>query len=137
MKPLTRFIRRRKVHFWGSNYVITPRLVNWIHGDGLKVMRFQPLNTRPDYYVLRIDSKMETDSDEFHDLLDTIKEEIEDQFGRARDEYRHDNGRTYVKHWPWPALNDDSGCAWDEIATLKRPDTRQERRVRIDLKRAA
>jgi len=55
-------LRRRKTKFWGRHYFITPRLVDWVHGDGLQLIYFTPLNTRPNYYVVRIDSKVSLDN---------------------------------------------------------------------------
>lgn len=79
MLPL--FIRR----FWGRNYIITPRLVEWVHGDGLQVIYFQPLNTRPNYYVARIDSKVSLDNSDEPCFADEVLEDlytaIEEQFG--------------------------------------------------------
>lgn len=128
---VARYIRRRRVSFWGQKYMITPRLIEWIHGDGRKLLSFTPLATRPDYYVVRVDSKADLDGDGFHDgLLEEIYEAIEDQFYRSEETWEHDNGRTYHKHNPWPALNDSCGCSWGEMTTLETADLRTEAEVR-------
>jgi hypothetical protein len=107
--------RKRKVRFWGRNYFITPRLVSWIHGDGKQVISFTPLNTRPNYYIVRIDSAVELGSDSFFDeVLDKIYDAIEEEFGCSPEEHEV-RGRTYRKHWPFPSLDADSGCAWDKF----------------------
>lgn len=142
MKPLTRLCRRHKTSLWGQPHFVTPRLVDWIHGDGLKVIYLTPLATRPDYYLVRIDSKVEMSNHAkgavFADVvLPSLYEEIESEFLNRIDEYEHDNGRTYTKHHCWPALDDSCGCAWGVIETLSIPDRRPERRVRADIKRAA
>lgn len=54
----------REVEFWGQKHTITPALVDKIHGDGLQVVWLSSINTRPFYYVLRIDSSIELDDDE-------------------------------------------------------------------------
>jgi hypothetical protein len=109
-------LRRHKTHFWGRDYIITPRLVEWVHGDGLQVIYFMPLNTRPNYYVVRIDSKVSLDNCDdggFHDtVLDDLYEHIEEEYGVSSEEWTSNNGRTYQRHNPWPALSDDSGSCW-------------------------
>jgi hypothetical protein len=110
------YLRRHKVRFWGRNYIITPRLVEWMHGDGKQFMYFMPLNTRPNYYVVRVDSALSLDNHEennFTDaVLDDLYTEIEEQFGRSCEEWTADNGRTYTRRNPFPALNDDCGSCW-------------------------
>lgn len=136
MKPLTHYCRRRRVEFWGQTYVIRPRLVNWIHGDGLQLIALQPLATRPQRYLARIDSKIDLSNQSKSDVcfaeqvLGALYDHIEQQFGPAEDEYEHDNGRTYTKHWPFPALNDSCGCSWWQVAMLDKPDTREGCRLR-------
>lgn len=110
-----RFCRRHKTRFWGRNYIITPRLLEVVFGDGKKVIHLTPLATRPDYYVLCIDSRMETDTDDFHDLLEWISQALEDQFGRAEEQWEHENGRTYRKRNYFPAFNDSCGLCWGEF----------------------
>lgn len=72
------------------------------------------MDTRPDYYILRVDSSWSTrnsDPNPVCDHLNEIYDAIENQFGRHDDEYESEkNGRTYVKHWPFPALNIGTGC---------------------------
>src|SRR5882672_1344925 len=139
MKPLTRLCKRHKTTLWGQPHFVTPRLADWIHGDGLKVIYLTPIMTRPNYYVVRIDSKINLDNfgkppvfvDE---VLPELHESIEDQYGRAHEEWEHDNGRTYHRHNPFPAM-DDEGCAWGNLTTLTEPDTRPEHKIRSDIKR--
>jgi hypothetical protein len=95
---LPHLCRRHKSSLWGQDYIITPRLVDWIHGDGLQVIWFEPMDTRPNYYVARIDSKICVDNcgkppvfcDEVYDDL-CMK--IEDQYGRSWERWEADNGR--------------------------------------------
>lgn len=133
---LMRLVQRRVAHFWGQRHIVTPRLADWIHGDGKQVIYFTPLATRPQHYVVRIDSRVDLDSDAFRGhVLEGIYEALEDQFGRHRDEYEHDNGRTYVKHNGWPALDDDYGSAWGTLAMLKRTNRRPESEIRAEITR--
>lgn len=117
-------LRRHKTYFWGCSYIVTPRLVEWIHGDGLQLIYFMPLNTRPNYYVVRIDSKINLSNygeepcfaDE---VLDELYLQIEEQFGASYEEWDHPNGRTYHRHNYWPALSEDSGSCWGLLARIK------------------
>ena len=125
-----RELRRHKTRFWGKNYIITPRLVDWIQGDGLQVIYFMPLNTRPNYYVVRIDSRIAlSDEGSFRYLvLDDLYDAIEEQFGRSYEEWEHENGRTYHRHNYWPALSKDSGSCWGWLAGKRAVETESERR---------
>jgi hypothetical protein len=126
--PVKHELRRHKTRFWGRDYVITPRLVDWIHGDGLQVIYFMPLNTRPNYYVARIDSKVSlnnSDDDSFHDvILDDLYAAIEEQFGPSYEEWDHNNGRIYHRHNHWPALSEDSGSCWGLLTMLTKKGSR-------------
>jgi hypothetical protein len=97
-------LTERTVRHWGSNETITPILLSKTYGDGELVIAMVPLNTRPNYYVIRIDSKTDLNSDEWYDQLDGIYNDIEDEYGRHED--CEDD---------WPALNDNCGVAWDEL----------------------
>jgi hypothetical protein len=137
--PLARLIRRRKVRFWGAEHIITPRLLNHVEGDGKLIIFVTPLATRPQHYVLRVDSKWangDLSDAAWHDHIDEICGDLEDGFGRAADEYEHDNGRTYHKHNPWPALNDSCGLTWGILAKLPKADLRTEAEIRTSMRRA-
>lgn len=119
-------VKPRTVSFWGGEYQVTPVLVDKIFGDGRQIIGFAPLNTRPDYYVVRIDSgwclsNWETDApDHFVDHVDEVYEAIEDEYGNARwcpDECEagdcQDRGEECLHgKRPWPALDEECGSAW-------------------------
>lgn len=114
--------KTRKVRFWGATYTVTPKLVPFVWGDGKQWMCLEPLNTRPNYYVLCIDSRVsldDLDADEagvdFHDLLSDVLDAIEDAFGRADDAEAEDADENGMR--AWPALNDSSGLSWGEHET--------------------
>ena len=67
--------RERSVRFWGEDQLITPCLIKEEQGDGMQVVYLQPLDTRPNYYVLRIDSSIDIDIHTFFD--EETKEEID------------------------------------------------------------
>jgi hypothetical protein len=112
----------RTVHWWGFDYRITPRLVSTKLGDGLGLIHFTPLNTRPNYYMVRVDSSLVDDghdgdvglnSDHFYDdVLPDIYEAIEEDFGRADWPCEEDEN---AEPDPFPALNDDVGSCWGRI----------------------
>ena len=122
MKKLTKYLkhltRTRIVSFWGSRYRITPILVDKIFGDGEKVIHLTPLATRPNYYIIRVDSKWDCDNsgeEAICDHLEELYEAIEEEYGTHIDTWYHENGRTYTKHWPFPALNADCGASWGKM----------------------
>ncbi len=117
--------------------MVTPRLLNHIEGDGKLVIFVTPLATRPNRYVLRVDSKWakgDLNDDAWRDHMDEIYNDLGDGFGRAEEEYEHDNGRTYHKHNPWPALNASCGSLWGIYAKLKKADRRTESQIRAAMR---
>ncbi len=107
----------KTIRHWGSeihNHV--PVLINKIHGDGQCLLAIVPLNTRPDYYIMRINSScrqmVADDGDEIRNLLDEkLLDIIEDQCGSHN--WEDDEGN--IQHDPFPTLDLDSGCCWEEI----------------------
>lgn len=101
---LTRPHERR---LWGQPHTVTPVLVSEVLGDGEKLLILSPLMTRPNYYVVQIDSSWDIDGEEFRDHLDEIYDAVEMEFGSdAEDEDA-----------PWPALC-GGGSTWGEIEDL-------------------
>ncbi len=130
--PLGKFIKRRKYHFWGGDYMVTPRLLDHVEGNGLLVIYFTPLATRPNWYVLRIDSKWgDLDDDDWYDHLDQVYEDLEDQFGQAS--WQDDNDEWQSE--PWPALDDSCGSTWGILAKLKKADRRTEKQIRAAMRK--
>jgi hypothetical protein len=98
-------MKSRIVEFWGRRHRITPRLVDKIFGDGKQIIYLTPLNTRPNYYIACIDSRVDMDADSFlNDVLPEIQEEVEEEFGPSRGP----RGRMV----PFPAPDWDCGYAW-------------------------
>jgi hypothetical protein len=48
--------RRQRASLWGQQYLIKPRLCDKIFGDGRQLVGFEPLDARPSYYIVRVDS---------------------------------------------------------------------------------
>ena len=108
--------RRRKVRHWGVDYWITPRLIDKVFGDGKTLAYVMPLNTRPNYYVIRIDGEFNDDNmddDEFRDLLaHEILDAIAEQYGDCDDDCELE---AMADKLPWPALDSDCGEYWGEL----------------------
>jgi hypothetical protein len=68
------------VRWWGRDWIVTPCLVRQPMGDGRKLFAIQPLDTRPHYYVVALDSRVR-----IKEQLDEILDHIEEQVGDARD----------------------------------------------------
>ena len=118
-----------RVEFWGKKYRRKPLLIDRIFGDGKQLVGIQPLNTRPNYYVIRIDSGWDlsnwSDGDLFSDHLDEVLDAVEDQFpvieaersrpiGGGVPEERADLAY-YPKELGWPAIDLGSGVHWFEL----------------------
>src|SRR5713101_492239 len=101
-----RLTKRHWVRFWGQRRMCKPMFVDEILGNGEMLISVTPLNTRPHYYLIRIDShwlSKDPDDETIYDHLDDIYEVIEDQFGRHyEDKYESPTGRE--RYNPWPAL---------------------------------
>lgn len=117
---------RRKAYrtkFWGSEYLVTPAVCEHVIGDGRKLLWFQPLNTRPHGYLVRVDSSFGTDDDDDgYDSIDEVIYALIDQFstvGRETEQLQEDgwsNDRIDSKesdaHLDFPVLSLDSGYSW-------------------------
>ncbi len=115
-KTLKNLLKPFKVSFWGSDSIVTPLLCDTIFGDGRLVIAFVPLNTRPERYIVCIDSKTDLDSDKWYDEIDDVWTALEEQFGEAS--YQDEAGEWH--HVEWPAVDSASGCLWSELARLRK-----------------
>lgn len=111
--------RRQTVYLWGQPSSVKPVILRTVFGDGGQLIGLAPIMLRPRYYLVRIDNRWHTSNfarcpEELRlcEHLDEIYEAIEDEFGRAEEEWEHDNGRTYRRRNPWPAADISDGCAW-------------------------
>ena len=73
-----------------ANYQIKPQLVDNQLGDGLRLVTVTPLATRPNYYIVRVDSKSDFNDDEYiqstdpgngQNIVEDVIDLIEEQFG--------------------------------------------------------
>jgi hypothetical protein len=77
----------REVTLWGTPYQVTPRLCSQIFGDGRQLVTITPINFRPHYFVVRVDSAWHTDcrrdcngANCIYENLDDIKDALNDDF---------------------------------------------------------
>lgn len=100
--------------FWGQPARVDPRFVEAVLGDGRQLLGMTTLDSRPNYYVIRVDSNWHLSMcrkcenhcpDQLFEHLEEIYEAIENEYGRALDEETGEKD-------PWPAFDDESGCSW-------------------------
>ena len=72
--------RKHKTTFWGEEYEIEPVIAETILGDGLQLAYLGTIDQRPNYWLIRIDSKTDLESDDFD--FETILNPLEEEFGR-------------------------------------------------------
>lgn len=114
-----------KTRWWGSDYTCDPRFVDQALGDGNVLLGLQPLNTRPNYYVIRIDSSWHLSCcrecedkcpDELIDHLEEIYEAIDEEYCDV-DSIRYSNENDIEEGEEpdsdkWPALDLYCGSSW-------------------------
>jgi hypothetical protein len=91
---------------WGQPCVVKPALVEEILGDGLQVLYWGTIDQRPQYWVLRIDSKTDIESDNFNQQ-DELYNMVTDQFGSydSSDEADYDD-------YEYPIVKSTMGSFW-------------------------
>lgn len=87
--------------WWGRDHTVTPCVIHEPMGDGRKLFAIQPLDTRPQFYVVRLDSRVQ-----IREQIEDILAHIAAQVGDARD-----NGQDYGDA-QWPELHEDCGVCW-------------------------
>ncbi len=126
-KQLSALIERRhRVDWWGRRQIITPQLVTRVFGNGRKLLQLFPMMFRPNHFVVRVDSSLDTHDMDF-DLLGEIYEEIEEEF----------------VEWPWASAygfkwhedegaDCDSRIKWEDGSTwneMKWPRIKRKRKI--------
>lgn len=85
-----RIERRRATSLWGQKRFVTPRLLDRVFGDGKQLIWLSGINTRPAYWVVRIDSKWSISnwnpSPNPSDWLEDVYQAIEEEFGTGEKE---------------------------------------------------
>ena len=77
---LDSLLKPKTTEHWGSVYEFTPAFLDKAYGDGKRLLQLFPINERPRYWVVRVDSTCVNDGAVF-EILDDIYEEIDEQFG--------------------------------------------------------
>ena len=118
LKHLT---RKRMVRFWGRRHWVTPALVAKKLGNGKQLIWYEPMDTRPNYYLIFVDSAWNTSNwrrcrEHVCDHRDEIRNAIMDEYLKGWETwFSGKTGREYRRHNPFPALSDDCGASWGEI----------------------
>lgn len=106
-----------RLRFWGEEYTVTPRVCPTAFGNGKQLVAFQPLDTRPEYYILFVDSYWSLDNClnssgmGLADHYDEICTALEDEWGSI-DDYE-EGGCCEGEEWPgFPVLSESSGAQW-------------------------
>ena len=73
----------RTAKLWGEGVDFEPVLCSEILGDGQQLVYLGTISQRPYYWLIRIDSKTDIESNEFD--VEDILQPIEDDFGRQLD----------------------------------------------------
>ncbi len=93
--------------FWGKRHLVKPALVHEPIGDGRQVIYLEPIDTRPNHYVLCIDSQTDISADGFD--YDSIIAACEDEYGSENDyEVKYNAAGHYVCRYYYP----DKGERW-------------------------
>jgi hypothetical protein len=105
---------------WGQRCEFTPAVCSRVFGDGRALLALAPLNTRPRYYVVRIDSSWKNDgedapenADHLREHLDDIYDALSEDFGDAEDEDAEDDAERFRD---WPALDLSVGTQWSRMS---------------------
>lgn len=102
---------------WGQATHFVPHVCSAVFGDGRALLELAALNSRPRYYVIRIDSRWKLhgesrapdDALDVLDVLDDIYDALVADFGHADDETDDDTDDRYRE---WPAVDLDAGSSW-------------------------
>ena len=133
-------IETHETMFWGKNITITPALVDEVHGDGLQIVYLSSIYTRPNYYILKIDSSIilgddkslsDEDQSEYGTVWEMLLRMIEDQYDNI-ERYKENKDGLYVDcnedvepfEYCFPMLNWGGG-SWGRIANFKTGETRE------------
>lgn len=115
--------KRTRRYLWTPADMVTfvPALSNRLYGDGKALLGLTTINSRPRFYVLRIDSAWAIEMDQsapdeaeqLVDCIDAFAFALEDEFGRGRyDDDEPETERARDQRRKWPAYDDESGCSW-------------------------
>jgi hypothetical protein len=127
------YTKRSKVSFWGSEYNVKPAAARGHLGDGRTLLWFEPTDTRPDYYLVRVDSSWGEGEDwDGHEHIDEVIDLLIDEFSereREREYLEEDLVEQGIEptgdntdlagnedRLGWPVLCLDCGYSWGTMA---------------------
>lgn len=132
--------------FWGRECRCEPKFVTKKLGNGKLLLAVQPLNTRPNYYVIRVSDKWQgkMNTDDWSDYVEeVVYEAIIDEYSekeRERECLAEDLRAAGIEpngsntdlagnedRLDWPVMSLDSGGAWFEYEL---PKTRKKRKAK-------
>jgi hypothetical protein len=104
----------QRVYWWGREHDISPRVIGKVFGDGRRLITVWPLTTRPNYFVVRVDSAEEF---EIRDTLDDLGDAAEEEFGRFRRDEEEDEDAEDTREFP--ICDWDFGVCWGDRYTIE------------------
>ena len=106
--------RPTKAEHWGAEHDITPRVIGKVFGNGQRLINISPMMTRPNYFVVRVDSAEDWD---VRDVLDDIYEAGEEEFGRYDADEEEDPSVEDEREFP--IVDWGAGCCWGKRYTIE------------------
>ena len=101
---------------WGHTITFRPYLLNQITGDGQQWIKFCPMNYRPCFYIVRIDSQISEHDDDFFQDLESLIETIGGEVGHCCDDYKtNDCQCNGFKVWPRFTKHTGAGWRWNRL----------------------
>lgn len=117
MTILDELLAPQKTEHWGSVYEFTPAMLTKTWGDGKQLVMLFPIMERPRYWIVRVDSECDDNSDEFIEILDEIYDAIDEEFGcPSEDDLGVGDERPYFP------MYDVQGVVWKFVSDRSAPE---------------
>lgn len=126
--------KRTRRYLWTPDHMVTfvPALSRRLYGDGKALLGLTTINSRPRFYILRIDSRWAIDMDPsapdiaepLVDRIDAFAFALEEEFGGGRFDDgsgEPETARERDRRRKWPAYDDENGCSWWRMDWPKLP----------------
>lgn len=94
-----RLTEKQTVSLWGDEIEFTPEIASEISGDGKQILQITTISQRPQFWLIRIDSKIDVDDDDEFDIEKYI-EILEDEFGRVDDDDFENSNKETIDFYP-------------------------------------
>lgn len=107
IKELT---KKQTVSLWGDEIEFTPEIASEIIGDGKQILQITTISQRPQFWLIRIDSKIDIECDEFD--IEQFVEKLEEEFGRADNEEFENSDKETIDFYP--SIYWDGGL-WESV----------------------